>query len=132
MCPETDLLKRLVESSIDDEMNAARRAGTSGPWCFACCHESADLGACSCAFPSEFGCVRLRNLCADCRRAHRKVAAHLEPLFAAKRLRVHRADSRRCNFYRFLRDALEVLSEAGDAQAKILRTLINRNADPRA
>ena len=136
MCPETeiDLLKRLAESAIEDEMTAARRIGKdgAGEWCVSCGHTTNDLSPCICAFPESFRCAGGKTLCHDCRAAHKRVGAFLEQLFSAKKLRVHRADSRRCNFYRFLRGALEVLSEAGDAQARILRMLIGRNADPRS
>lgn len=129
---EIDYLQNLMEITTHEEENAARRRGTTGPWCFACGHENGELARCCCAFPSEFGCAKLRSLCADCRRAHAKVAAHLESLFRAKLLRVHRADARRSRLFRFLRDALEALASRGDVRAKTLRFLLGGHCDPRA
>lgn len=129
---EVDYLQNLMDVVSHEESNAERRAGKVGPWCFSCGHESNDLSPCGCSFPEAFRCARLRTLCADCRKAHDAVSKHLEMLFAAKRLAVHRADSRRSRFFRFLRDALETLGEKGDRQAKTLRSLLGGHADPRA
>lgn len=128
---ENNLLRN-IEAAVRNEAQALRRAGSAGPWCYMCGHEGSDLGACGCAFPEAFGCSRLKKLCANCRRAHCKVAAHLTQLFREKKLRVHRADSRRCRLFRFLRDALEAIAQKGDVQAGTLRHLLGANADPRA
>lgn len=122
-----------LEIFLQREAPAVARAGTVGDsWCFACGHRTGDLAPCGCSFPEDFHCKESRNLCGHCRAAHRKVAAHLTQLFREKRLRVHRADSRRCRLYRHLRDALETLSERGDVQANTLRFLLGAHADPRA
>lgn len=122
-----------LEVLIALEAQAKTRAGTIGDsWCFDCGHRTNDLAPCPCELSESFGCAGRKNLCADCRQGHRKVAAHLTQLFCEKRLRIHRADSRRCRLYRFLRGALETLAENGDVQANTLRFLLGANADPRA
>jgi len=125
--------EQIVEASLRDEAQAQGRIGKSGSWwCFACGHESDGLAHCGRSFPREFSCVGLKNLCAPCRAAHQKVGVHLTQLFSEKRLSVFRVDSRRSRLFRFLRDALEALSEKGNAQAQALRFLLGAHCDPRA
>lgn len=123
-----------VEELIREEQNAERRIGKDFPGysCFFCGHHDESLGPCKCAFPEAFKCSQLKSVCPKCSDAHRKVAAHLNQLFKEKRLAVHRADSRRCRLFRFLRNALEVLAQDSDLAAKTLRFQIGAHADPRA
>lgn len=131
---EAEHLEKLLAVVSHEEENAARRMGKDGcgHWCVSCGHTTSDLAVCGCAFPEAFRCAGGKVLCGACRQGHAKFAAHLETLFAAKVLRVHRADARRSRFFRFLRDALETLAEKGDVQAKTLRGLLGGHCDPRA
>lgn len=129
---ENEYLENLAEAVTHEELAAERRIGRVGPWCFACGRESSNLAPCACDFPREFHCVKLRSLCSDCREGHRKISTHLKTMFAAKRLAVYRADSRRSRLFRWLRDALETLADKGVMQAKTLRSLLGGRCDPRA
>lgn len=122
-----------VAALIHEESSALNRIGKDFPGysCFFCGHHDENLGACNCPFPEAFKCSQLKSACPKCSDAHRKVAAHLETLFSAKLLRVHRADARRSRLFRFLRDALEALSDKGDVQAKNLRSRLGGHCDPR-
>lgn len=127
---EISYLKKLAEVCIADTMDAARRSGTTGPWCYACGRsDNVELRPCKCGFPESFACSKLKNLCADCGKAHEQVADFIERMFAEKNPRVHRVDGRKARKFRFLRDALETLHEQGDVSAKTLRSLLGSRCD---
>lgn len=105
---EVGALQRMTESAIHEEMDAARRRGNSGPWCYACGHTVPDLAACGCQFPQSFHCAG-EKLCSECRDAHRAVAKHLTGMFSHPPVR--RVDALRARKFRFLRNALAAIAE---------------------
>jgi len=115
-------INRLAENVVAEIQTAIERAGSddlSGLICFYCGVSVSDvkLSRCSCSFPESFGCgIRGRMVCADCERAHKQVADHLEKIFSTAV--VNRVNGRRFKFWHQLSRAVRALDE--DAEVTTL------------
>jgi hypothetical protein len=99
--------RQYVESIAQQELAAQKRVRKTGSWCWFCGGDS-KLVKCECLYPESFGC-RLHNICAECARAHCKIANHIRGML--KFPRVNRSDSRRYGAFRVLRRAAEEIEE---------------------
>jgi hypothetical protein len=99
--------RNYVEFIAEQELAAQKRARKNGDHCWFCGSNS-KLVKCDCLYPESFGC-RLHNICAECARAHCKIAKHVFGML--KFPRVNRSDSRRNGAFRVLRQAAEAIEE---------------------
>jgi hypothetical protein len=99
--------RKFVQSIAQEEEACKQRIRKSGNHCWFCGSNSRTI-QCTCLFPESFRCLE-KNICADCSRAHKIIANHINLML--KYPVVRRADSRRFVAWRLLSEAIESIEE---------------------
>lgn len=79
---EVENASHLLLALAGDIRKLESRVAHTGDWCYFC-GSPAIVPGCKCGFPESLRCAN-RNVCADCREAHRAIASHLQRMFRAK------------------------------------------------
>jgi hypothetical protein len=79
---EVENASHLLLALAGDIRKLESRVARSGDWCYFCA-SPAIVPGCKCGLPESLRCAN-RNVCADCREAHRAIASHLQRTFKAK------------------------------------------------